>query len=122
MFGTFKLMGAQTADCVTYALQKGFTRIDTAQIYQNEGFVGDAVIQHEQSTANTVFVQTKVSPRASDSAENVASSIRSSLAALKRHRIDRLLVHWPGTARVKHDSSENLRNRHITWEVMSARQ
>ena len=42
-FGVFQVPPAQTAEVVTQALEVGYRHIDTAQMYQNEQGVGEAI-------------------------------------------------------------------------------
>ena len=42
-FGVFQVPPAQTADVVSQALEVGYRHIDTAQMYQNEQGVGEAL-------------------------------------------------------------------------------
>ena len=42
-FGVFQVPPAQTAEVVSQALEVGYRHIDTAQMYQNEQGVGDAL-------------------------------------------------------------------------------
>jgi len=42
-FGVFQVPPAKTADVVSQALQVGYRHIDTAQMYQNEQEVGEAL-------------------------------------------------------------------------------
>jgi diketogulonate reductase-like aldo/keto reductase len=78
---------------VPVALKAGFRHIDTAQIYRNEGEVGECVAASGIPRAE-VFITTKVwvtnyPPRA------FAASVEESLRKLRTDYIDLLLLHWP---------------------------
>lgn len=57
--GTFRLTGQTVIDSVTHALDLGYRAIDTAQIYDNEAEVGQAI---EQSgvAQDELFITTKI--------------------------------------------------------------
>ena len=42
-FGTWKLKGEECSQMVKYALDTGYTAIDTAQVYLNEEAVGEGI-------------------------------------------------------------------------------
>ncbi len=92
-FGTWKLTGKECADAVDFAIQNGYTHIDTAQIYENEAEVGDG-IKKSGMARDQLFVTTKVW-RDKFSGGTVAQSVDESLKKLKMDYVDLLLVHWP---------------------------
>lgn len=92
-FGTWKLTGNDCADAVDFAIQNGYTHIDTAQIYENEAEVGDG-IKKSGKARDQLFVTTKVW-RNQFSGGTVAQSVDESLKKLKMEYVDLLLVHWP---------------------------
>ena len=57
--GTFRLEGEEARVSVSKALDVGFRHIDTAQFYDNEAQVGDA-IKTSGLNRNELFVTTKV--------------------------------------------------------------
>lgn len=92
-FGTYQLYGDQCADSVEYAIECGYTHIDTAQIYENEEFVGEA-IKKSGKAREDLFLTTKVW-RNNFAADDVERSVDDSLQKLQTEYVDLLLVHWP---------------------------
>lgn len=91
--GTWDLRGRQCARIVEQALRLGYRHIDTAQIYENEREVGEAVRASGVSRAD-VFVTTKVwTSRFGPSA--LERSVKESLARMRMAEVDLLLLHWP---------------------------
>jgi 2,5-diketo-D-gluconate reductase B len=83
-------------DCATAvrtALELGYRHVDTAQIYRNEGAVGDGLAAADVPREE-VFLATKVwtDQLASD---DVIASTEASLDRLGVDRVDLLYVHWP---------------------------
>jgi diketogulonate reductase-like aldo/keto reductase len=91
--GTWELHGRTCMRLVEQALRLGYRHVDTAQIYENEREVGDALrasgIRREE-----VFVTTKIWPSHFAPREFERSAVER-LAKLRLHTIDLLLLHWP---------------------------
>ncbi len=92
--GTFGLRGPDCARAVAEAIRLGYRHIDTAEMYDNEGPVGQGVrdsgVPREQ-----VFVTTKVWWT------NLADPEAALAASLRRLRfdwVDLFLIHWPNPA------------------------
>ena len=92
-FGTYGMSGQKLRDILVEALQKGFRHIDTAQMYNNEADVGDA-IRLSGVPRREIFVTTKVWV-GNYGASRFLPSVDESLRKLKTDYIDLLLVHWP---------------------------
>ena len=92
-FGTWKLTGAEAAKSVDFAINHGYTHIDTAQIYENEAEVGQG-IKNSGTPREQIFLTTKVW-RNHFADGNVMASVDESLKKLKTDYVDLLLVHWP---------------------------
>ena len=96
-FGTWKLSGDACVRATELALDVGYRHIDTAQIYENEAEVGQAIkhaIKNSGIDRRDIFLTTKVWM------ENVghstlAKSVDESLKKLKTEYVDLLLLHWP---------------------------
>ena len=91
--GTFRLKGKVAYESVTMALELGYRHIDTAQFYENEAEVGQA-IKDSGIPRDEVFITTKVWN------DNLTKSlfldsVKQSLAKLKTGTVDLLLIHWP---------------------------
>ena len=92
-FGVFQVPPAQTADVVIQAIEVGYRHIDTAQMYQNEQGVGDALkatdVPREQlwitSKLNNGFHRPDDARRAFD----------ETMTRLGLDQIDLFLIHWP---------------------------
>ncbi len=92
-FGTFPLTGEEARTAVETALELGFRHIDTAQWYNNERVVGQAIAAADM-LRDDLYVVTKVMPdRFTD--QDFMPSVERSLDDLGLDRVDLLLVHWP---------------------------
>ncbi|PAS98339.1 MAG: 2,5-didehydrogluconate reductase B [Candidatus Dactylopiibacterium carminicum] len=91
--GTFRLKGQTVIDSVRNALDLGYRAIDTAQIYDNEAAVGQAIAE-SGIPRDKLFITTKiwVSNYAHD---RLIPSLRESLAKLRTEQVDLTLIHWP---------------------------
>ncbi|MFN3826860.1 MAG: aldo/keto reductase [Micavibrio sp.] len=92
-FGTWRLTGAGCTKSVELALDVGYHHIDTAQIYENETEVGQALANTPIDRAD-IFLTTKVW-MSNVSKKNMARSVEESLKKLKTDYVDLLLIHWP---------------------------
>ncbi|WP_144577033.1 aldo/keto reductase [Agrobacterium sp. DE0009] len=95
-FGTFRIPGPDVLRIVPHALRAGFRHIDTAQIYGNEGEVGEVIV-NSGVARNDIFLTTKVW------VENYRhdvflASVDESLKKLRTDHVDLLLLHWPNEA------------------------
>lgn len=91
--GTFRLKDQIVIDSVTTALELGYRAIDTAQIYDNEAAVGEAIAQ-SGIARDQVFITTKIWTE-NLSKEVLIPSLKESLAKLKTDYVDLTLIHWP---------------------------
>ena len=91
--GTWELRGRTCARLVEQALRLGYRHIDTAQIYENEREVGDA-LRASGVPRNEVFVTTKVWTN-HFAPHELERSTKESLVKLRVAEIDLLLLHWP---------------------------
>jgi len=91
-FGTARMEGAECRDAVENALELGYRHIDTAQMYDNEAAVGDA-ISNSDVNRDEIFLVTKVHRR-NLSFEDVLDSVEESMDRLGTD-IDLLLIHAP---------------------------
>lgn len=93
-FGTYKLKKGEALGPVRQALELGYRLVDTAQIYGNEGDVGQALKLSGVPRENVV-IETKVW-RSSHGFERTLEACRHSLRRLGVSHIDLYLIHWPG--------------------------
>lgn len=92
-FGTWTLRGDAGRACVRAALETGYRLLDTAQMYENEEMVGEAV-RDSGIPREEMFLTTKLSG-ASAGYREAKEGIRRSLRALGTDYIDLLLIHEP---------------------------
>jgi diketogulonate reductase-like aldo/keto reductase len=91
--GTWELRGRVCARVVEQALRLGYRHVDTAEMYDNEREVGEAV-RASGVARDDVVITTKVWPShfAPPALERAA---KESLARLRLSEVDLLLLHWP---------------------------
>jgi 2,5-diketo-D-gluconate reductase B len=92
-FGTFRLHGNTCRDAVLHAMHIGYRHIDTAQAYDNELDVGEA-LRMSGVPRDDYFLTTKID-NGQHAAPNVISSTEESLRKLGVDFVDLLLIHWP---------------------------
>ena len=91
--GTFRLQGQVVIDSVRNALDLGYRAIDTAQIYENEAEVGQAIAESGVARAD-LFITTKIwVPNMAQ--DKLVPSLKDSLAKLRTDYVDLTLIHWP---------------------------
>ncbi len=92
-FGTFRMPEADVLRIVPQAIKTGFRHIDTAQIYDNEAAVGQAILDSGVPRKD-IFLTTKVwvSNYRHDA---FIKSVDESLEKLETDYVDLLLLHWP---------------------------
>eukprot|EP00400_MALV-I_sp_L67-5_P000871 gene871-784_t len=93
-FGTYGFKKEEALQPCKDALAKGYRLIDTAQIYENEKFVGQA-IEQSKIPREELFITTKVW-RSSHGYDRCKKSIMKSLRAMKLDYLDCVLIHYPG--------------------------
>lgn len=91
--GTYLLHDKKCREAVRTALDIGYRHIDTAQMYQNERAVGEALnisnIGREELFLTTKIWHTNLAP------DDVLQSTEQSLKNLDTDYVDLLLIHWP---------------------------
>jgi 2,5-diketo-D-gluconate reductase B len=91
--GTWELRGRLCARLVEQALRLGYRHIDTAQVYENEREVGEAVrasgVRREEMFITTKVWTSHFAPH------DLERSTRESLNKLRLSEVDLLLLHWP---------------------------
>ena len=91
--GTYKLQGATAAEIFAEAFALGIRHFDTAQFYDNEVEVGDAV-KASGLPRNELFITTKVW-YSNLAKKDFMPSVEESLRKLQMDQVDLLLIHWP---------------------------
>ncbi|MEG0921147.1 MAG: aldo/keto reductase [Comamonas sp.] len=92
-FGTWPLKGGEAVTVVKSALAEGYRHIDTAENYQNEEAVGEAIRQ-SGVPREQIFVTTKFN-RQWHSVQGARTACEASLKRLGLDYADLLLIHWP---------------------------
>lgn len=81
-------------EAVNAALDAGYRSFDTAQLYQNEDLLGEA-IKNTGIGRKEVFITSKIDVKNSGY-QNTLDSFEESLKKLQTDYLDLLLLHWPG--------------------------
>ena len=92
-FGVFQVPPPSTAEAVSVALDAGYRHIDTAQMYQNEKEVGEAVAKSGLPRGE-IFLTTKLG-NGNHRPDDARRSFDASLDALGTDYVDLFLIHWP---------------------------
>ncbi|MFC3959193.1 aldo/keto reductase [Halovivax cerinus] len=117
-FGTSGHEDETCTENVVRALEAGYRHIDTAQMYDNEEAVGDA-IERTDVERDDVFLATKVTPE-NLAGEDVIRTTEESLDRLGVDAVDLLYVHWPIDAYESEDTlpaMDEVRDRGWTRHV-----
>ena len=91
--GTYQLRGQSCVDVVQEALDLGYRHIDTAEYYNNQREVGEA-IRSAAIDREEIFLTTKVW-RSNLAYDDFIESAEESLDKLGLEYVDLLLIHWP---------------------------
>jgi len=92
-FGVWQVPPDDAAQVVGEAFKAGYRHIDTAQMYQNEAGVGDAV-RASGLPRDEVFITTKCNNDSHGYDASIAS-LETSLQKLGLDHVDLFLIHWP---------------------------
>ncbi len=95
-FGTWLLKNEKECKhAIKTALEVGYRHIDTAQIYENEQYVGEA-LSESSIPRNELFITTKIWNE-NMFWDDIEPSLELSLNKLKTEYVDLLLLHFPVT-------------------------
>lgn len=104
--GTYKMTNKEeTKRVILDAIEVGYRHFDTAQMYRNEAYIGEA-LKSSGLKRNEYYITTKLHNH--HSKEETRKRIDQSLKDLQTDYIDLLLIHWPN-----HDDKVNQN----TWKV-----
>ena len=92
--GTWQLHNEAAISAVSHALKIGLRHIDTAQIYNNEEWVGEALRQSPVPRED-IFLTTKLWETHLKGESSLLKGAEKSLKKLKTDYVDLLLIHWP---------------------------
>jgi 2,5-diketo-D-gluconate reductase A len=90
-FGVYQIPPDETVAAVTTALEIGYRHIDTAQMYQNEAEVGEAV---ERFGRDGVFLTSKLN-NGFHRPDDARRAFEDTLTKLRSDHVDLFLIHWP---------------------------
>ncbi|MDI7661557.1 2,5-didehydrogluconate reductase DkgB [Cronobacter universalis] len=93
--GTFRLKDDVVIASVKNALELGYRAIDTAQIYDNEAAVGQA-IEENGVARDKLYITTKIWT-GNLSKDRLILSLKESLQKLRTDHVDLTLIHWPSS-------------------------
>ncbi len=92
-FGVFQVPPEDTAEAVTQALEIGYRHIDTAQMYQNEKGVGEAIASSGIDRSE-LYVTSKLN-NGFHRPDDARRAFDGTMSALGLDKIDLFLIHWP---------------------------
>ncbi len=92
-FGVFQVPPDETAATVASALEVGYRHLDTAQMYQNEQGVGEAIAA-SGIARDELYVTTKLN-NGFHRPDDARRAFDESLTRLGLDRVDLFLIHWP---------------------------
>jgi 2,5-diketo-D-gluconate reductase A len=92
-FGVFQVPPEETAATVSKAFEVGYRHVDTAQMYQNEQGVGEA-IKSSGIARDDLYVTTKLN-NGFHAPDDARRAFEESLTKLGLDRVDLFLIHWP---------------------------
>lgn len=92
-FGVWRLEEADAPKVVGAAIEAGYRHIDTAQGYENEAGVGQAIVQAPVGREE-LFVTSKLR-NGHQGYDSALRSLDKSLERLKLDYLDLFLIHWP---------------------------
>ena len=109
-FGVFQVPPDQTAKTVLNALEVGYRHIDTAQMYENEAGVGEAIAS-SGIPRDELYITTKLNT-GFHRPDDARRSLDESLSRLGLDQVDLFLIHWPLPTRYDGDYV-------TTWRTMA---
>ncbi|MGV9310058.1 aldo/keto reductase [Nonomuraea sp. NPDC003727] len=97
-FGVWQVPDDEAERAVSFAIEAGYTSIDTARLYFNEEGVGRAIARADVPREK-LFITTKLWNDDHDRAE---AAFEASLSRLGLDQLDLYLIHWPVPAQDKY--------------------
>ncbi|WOF22405.1 aldo/keto reductase [Microbacterium betulae] len=92
-FGTYKLKGSEGVDTIARAVSRGYTLLDSAFNYENEGSVGEGV-RRSGVDRESVVVTSKL-PGRHHAYDQALRTIEESVFRTGLGYLDLYLIHWP---------------------------
>lgn len=112
-FGTWRAQENEAYQSTLWAINNGFNLIDTAQGYENEEEVGQAIIDSNVDRKE-LFITSKLSNNVRGYNQTI-EAFSISLKKLKLDYLDLFLIHWPNPVKFR-DNYVELNNQ--TWKAM----
>lgn len=110
-FGVYQVPKPACVDVCLAALTAGYRHIDSAQVYENETEVGQAVSQASAKlgiSRKEVFLTTKIMSHSDNGGQTMYESVANSVSKIggrkKDAYVDLFLVHAPGTRQFREDA------------------
>ncbi|MFB6137538.1 MAG: aldo/keto reductase [Halobacteriaceae archaeon] len=94
--GTWDLAGETLVRALEAAVDAGYTHLDTAEGYENETALGDAIAAADVDRED-LFLTSKVLPKHLDY-QSTIDACEASLECLGTDHLDLYLIHWPNPA------------------------
>jgi 2,5-diketo-D-gluconate reductase A len=92
-FGVFQIPPEDTAEATGLALRIGYRHIDTAEMYENEQGVGDAV-RDSSLERDEVWITSKLANH-NNEPDEIRAAFAETLQKLGSDHVDLFLIHWP---------------------------
>lgn len=119
--GTYKMKDPGLISSVLdTALQSGYRMVDTAAVYRNETYIGQALKKlcpKHGLRPEEVFVTSKLAPR-DQGFEKAIAAFHYSLHCLERSQLDLYLIHWPGAQGLQREDPSNAALRQQSWKAL----
>jgi diketogulonate reductase-like aldo/keto reductase len=115
-YGTYQLRGEDCDNGVRWALQAGYTHIDTASIYRNEDVIGK-VLRELGVDRSKLFITSKVAP-GEQGYQSTRKAVAGMLERLGVEYLDLVIIHWPGVGKEAVESKRNAEIRRESWRAL----
>lgn len=113
--------GSKAEEVIDNALEAGYKLFDTAHMYNNERYLGNAfqkLLKEHNLTRQDIFITTKFVPSTDyKTEEDYRNLVMTSLKNLQTDYLDMMLLHWPGVYGAK--KNEIVKYRHEAWKALS---
>lgn len=123
--GTYRIDSRDLISSVLDAgLKCGYRLIDTACVYRNEEYIGEALktlLPKYKLSREDIFITSKLSP-SQHGYQEALDAINVSLSKLKLSYLDLYLIHWPGVNGIPANSPENSKLRAESWRALATAQ
>ena len=101
---------------VNTALKTGYRLFDLADCYRNSAEICEILSEILPTMGlerKDVFLTSKIAPKDQGKIKSEAACLKilQDCRVLGEERLDLVLIHWPGTSKVKHHESVNRENR-----------